>query len=177
MKTLPVLLALWISPLLAQTLQIPDPNRIEDVQPRGNRRIPSDTIKYNLQTKAGDILNPAVIARDIKTLYALSYFDDIRVEEEQGQRGKIVVFVVKEKPLMRSIEFEGIKSITRSEILDKLREKKASLGQESPYDATKVRRAEVVIREMLAEKGRQNATVEATAESIPPNAVAVTMAS
>src|SRR4051812_33639537 len=121
MNVLSVLLALWFSPLGPQALQTVDPNRVEEVRITGNRRIPSDTIKYNLQTKAGDILTAPTIARDIKTLYALSYFDDIRVEEQDGQRGKIVNFVVKEKPLMRSIEFEGIKSITRSEILDKLR--------------------------------------------------------
>ncbi len=174
MNVLYVLLALWLSPLSPQTLQTVDPNRVDDVRVEGNRRIPSDTIKYNLQTKAGDLLNPATIARDIKTLYALSYFDDIRVEEQDAQRGKTVIFRVKEKPLMRSIEFEGIKSITRSDILDKLRTQKAALGQESPYDATKVRRAETVIKSMLAEKGHQNATVVATTEPIPPNAVAVT---
>jgi outer membrane protein insertion porin family len=166
MKTLSLLLALWLSPLGAQTLQTPDPNRIESVLVGGNRRIPSDTIRYNLQSKAGDLFNPAIIARDVKTLYALGYFEDVRVEEEQGQRGKIVRFVVDEKPLMRSVEFEGIKSITRSEILDKLRERKASLGQ-NRLTTHKVRRAEGVIKEMLAEKGRQNGTVEATVEDIP----------
>ena len=87
MKVLFVLLALWLSPVGAQTLQTPDPNRVEDVQVRNNRRIPSDTIRYNLQTKPGDLYNPAVVARDVKTLYGLSYFDDITVQEEQGQRG------------------------------------------------------------------------------------------
>ena len=147
-----------------QVLQTPDPNRIEDVRIADNRRIPSDTIRYNLQTKAGDQFNPDVIRRDIKTLYALQFFDDIRVEEQEGKTGKIVIFWVKEKPLVRSITYEGNKSITNSEILEKLSEKKVGLSQESPYDPTRVKKAEAVIKAMLAEKGRQNATIEATTE-------------
>jgi outer membrane protein insertion porin family len=163
-----------VQPQNPPTLQTPDPNRIESVRIDNNRRIPSDTIRYNLQTKAGDKFNPEVIRRDIKTLYGLQFFDDIKVSEEEGKTGKIVVFWVKEKPLVRSITYKGNKSITNSEILEKLREKKVGLSQESPYDPTRVKKAEGVIKLMLAEKGRQDATVEATTELIPPNAIGVT---
>jgi outer membrane protein insertion porin family len=155
------------------TLQVPDSNRIEDVQVRGNRRIPTETIKYNLQTKVGDRLDRNLIRRDIKALYALGHFDDIRVEEEDGKTGKIIIFVVKEKKLVRTVKYEGIKSITASEISDKLKENKASISQESPYDPNKVRKAEAVIKMMLAQKGHQDATVQSVTEDIPPNAIAV----
>ena len=54
---LTVLLALVFGVVEPQTLQTFDPNRIEDVRVTNNRRIPQDTIKYQLQTKAGDRLN------------------------------------------------------------------------------------------------------------------------
>src|SRR5207248_9348725 len=97
MMFLTVLLALVFGVVEPQTLQTPNPNRIEDVRVTGNRRIPSETIKYNLQTKPNDQFNPNVIRRDIKTLYALGHFEDIKVEEEAGKNGKIIVFIVKEK--------------------------------------------------------------------------------
>ncbi len=172
---LTVLLALFLGGVEPQALQTPDPNRVEDVRVQGNRRIPTDTIKYNLQTKINDPFKPEVIRRDIKTLYALQYFDDIRVEEEPGKVGKIVTFWVKEKPLIRSIKYEGAKSITNSDILDKLREKKVGLSQESTYDPTRIKRAEVVIKGMLAEKGHQDATIESVVEPIPPNSVGITL--
>ena len=171
---LSVLLALLFTGIGPQTLQTPDPNRIEDVRVAGNRRIPTETIKYNLQTKPNDRFNPNIIRRDIKTLYALGHFDDIRVDEEQGKNGKIITFVIREKKLIRSVKYEGLSSVTNSEVLDKLKEKKASISQESPYDPTKIRKAETIIKMMLAEKGHQDATVEATTEDIPPSAIAVT---
>src|SRR5215813_10428239 len=169
-----VLLALVFGVVEPQTLQTFDPNRVEDVRVSNNRRIPQDTIKYQLQTKAGDRLNMDVIRADVKRLYAQGHFDDIRVDEEDGKTGKIIIFWVKEKKTIRSIKYEGLNSITNSEVLEKLREKKATISQESTYDPSKIKKAESVIKMMLAEKGHQDATIETTTEDIPPNSVAVT---
>jgi outer membrane protein insertion porin family len=169
-----VLMALVLGFIEPQTLQTSDPNRIEEVRITNNRRIPQDTIKYQLQTKAGDRLNMDVIRADVKRLYGQGYFDDIRVEEEDGKSGKIVIFWVKEKKTIRSVKYEGLNSITNSEVLEKLREKKATISQESVYDPSKIKKAETIIKMMLAEKGHQDAAIETTAEDIPPNSVAVT---
>src|SRR5215468_1622430 len=173
MMFLTVLLALVFG-VEPQTLQSFDPNRVEDVRVSNNRRIPTNTIKYQLQTKAGDRLSMDVIRGDVKRLYAQGHFDDIRVEEEDGKTGKIVTFWVKEKKTIRSVKYDGLNSITNSEVLERLREKKATISQESTYDPSKIKKAESVIKMMLAEKGHQDATIDATTEDIPPNSVAVT---
>ena len=175
MKGASILLALILSSPSLQASQTPGSNRVESIEIRGNRRIPSNTIKYNIQTKAGDVLNPDVIRRDVRTLYAQGFFDDIRVDEEDGKNGGVVViFVIKEKPLIRNVDFMGANSISKSDILDKLKEKKISIGQESPYDPERVKQVERVIKSMLAEKGHQDATVETTTEDIPPNSIKLT---
>src|SRR5438046_10509778 len=51
---------------------------------------------------------------------------------------------------------------------------KVGLSLGSPFAPTRIKRAEVVIKSMLAEKGHQDATIETTTEPIPPGAVAVT---
>jgi outer membrane protein insertion porin family len=147
---------------------------IEDVQVRGNRRVPTDSIKYYLQTKPGQALSETTIRRDLKALYSLGYFDDIRVEEEAGARGLIIVFQVNERPLIRAITYSGLKSITNAEILERLREQKADIRQDSPYDPARVDRAEGIIKQMLAERGHQNATIDVRTEKSSPNLIAVT---
>src|SRR5438874_670748 len=174
MMFLTVLLALLFGVVEPQTLQTPDPNRIEEVRITGNRRIPSDTIKYQLQTKPGDRFNMATIDADIKRLYAQGHFDNIQVDEEAGKNGKIVIFTVTEKRTIRSIKYEGLNSITNSEILDKLKEKKATITQESNYDPSRIKKAETIIKMMLAEKGHQDATIETSTEDVPPNSIALT---
>src|SRR5256712_13603868 len=109
MMAVTVLLALVFTAVEPQALQTPDPNRIEEVRGTGNRRVPSDTIKYNLQTKPNDRFNPNVIRRDIKTFDALGHFHNIRVEEDQGKTGKIGEYRVTRKNLIRMAKHEGWK--------------------------------------------------------------------
>src|ERR1051325_9357654 len=171
-----IVLALFLAASQAPTPQAaPAGPKIESIEISGQQRIPAETIKYNIQTKVGDTLNPDIIRRDIKTLYAQGYFDDIRVDEKEGKNGGvIVVFTVKEKPLIRTIDFVGLNTISKSAILDKVKERKVGISQESPYDPSRIRRVEGVIKAMLAEKGHQDATVESETEDVPPNSIKLT---
>ena len=54
-----------VQPQNPPTLQTADPNRIEEVRIDNNRRIPGDTIRYNLQTKVGDRFNPVPASKTI----------------------------------------------------------------------------------------------------------------
>ena len=45
---------------------------------------------------------------------------------------------------------------------------------ESQYDPNKIQRAAVVLKEFLAERGRQYATVDPQIEQIPPSSLKVT---
>ena len=72
-------------------------------------------------------------------------FDDIRVEREPGKEGWIIRFVVVERPVIRSIKYEGNKSVTVSEILDRYKERKVGLVVESQYDPNKVQHAKNVL--------------------------------
>src|SRR5205823_7064834 len=75
---------------------------------------------------------------------------------------------------VRSIKYEGAKSVTVSEILDRFKERKVGLSVESQYDPNKVQHAAVVLKEYLAERGRQYATVEPEVRQIPPSSLEVT---
>ena len=67
--------------------------------------------------------------------------------------GKIIIFEVKERPIIRRIRYEGIQSISESDILDRFKDKKVGLTVESQFDPTKIKKAEVVLKDFLAEHG------------------------
>ena len=75
--------------------------------------------------------------------------------------------------MIRSIEYEGMSSVKESDILKELRDQKVGLSVESPYDPSRVKRAQLIIGELLATKGRIGATVELITEAIPPNAISI----
>jgi len=143
---------------------------IERIEFVGNRRMARDTLLARIFSRPGDLYSPEAARRDFQALWNTQYFEDIRLEVENSpdKPGEVIlVYYVQERPIIRRIEYKGNKSITESEILDAYKDKKLSMTQESPFDPTKVKRAEVILKELLAEHGRQFASVRATYERIP----------
>jgi outer membrane protein insertion porin family len=135
----------------------------------GNRRIQRDTLLARIFSRAGDPYSPEAVRRDFQALWNTQFFEDVRLEVEDSPdspNAKILVFYVTERPIIRRIEYKGNKSITESDILDAFKDKKVGLSVESQFDPTKIKRAEVVIKGLLAEHGRQFATVKPTYERI-----------
>src|SRR5262245_25071367 len=100
---------------------------IEEIEIRGNRRIPRDTILYNIQSKPGDIYSEVAIKRDFEAVVGIGVFDPMkaRLSVEDGPRGgKIVVFEVREYPLIRDIQYRNMKSATESEVLTRMKERR-----------------------------------------------------
>jgi len=142
---------------------------IERIEFIGLRRIQRDTLLARIFSRPGDPYNPDTLRRDFQALWNTQFFEDIRLEVENSPdqlNGKIVLFYVTERPIIRRIEYKGNKSITESDILDAFKDKKVGLSVESQFDPTKIKRAEVVIKELLAEHGHQFATVKPTYERI-----------
>jgi outer membrane protein insertion porin family len=147
---------------------------ISDVVVSGNRRIPAETIKARIFTRAGDVYDQASIERDFNSLWNTGYFEDIRFEREQTAKGWILHVYVKERPTIREIDYTGLNSVSKSDVLDRFKERKVGLAVESQYDPTKVKKAEVTIKDLLAEHGRQFSTIRTEVHPIPPNAVSIT---
>jgi outer membrane protein insertion porin family len=153
----------------------PEGNVIEAIEFRGARRVPQDTLRALIFSKKGDVFNEDALHRDFMALWNTGRFDDIRLETEPGKSGLLVRFVVTERRVIRTIKYgPGMKSVTVSEVLDRFKERKVGLSVESQYDPNKVQRAAVVLKEYLAERGRQFATVDPEIRQVPPSSLEVT---
>jgi outer membrane protein insertion porin family len=147
---------------------------VEGVEFRGSRRIPQETLRARIVTRKGDKFDNETLQRDFMALWNTGYFDDLKLEREAGPNGGwIVRFVVTERRVVRSIKYDGAKSVTVSEILDRFKERKVGLSVEQQYDPNKVQRAANVLREFLSERGRQFATVTPEVRQIPPSSLEV----
>jgi outer membrane protein insertion porin family len=147
---------------------------ISEISVQGNRRIPADTIKARIFTKAGDIYDASALERDFNSLWNTGYFEDIKILREQTPKGWRLIFQVKEKPTIREINYVGLSSVSNSDVLDRFKQDKVGLVVESQYDPTRIKKAEVSIRNLLSEHGRQFATIRTEVRQIPPAAVGIT---
>ncbi len=129
----------------------------------------TDTLKARIFSRDGDPYNEDTLRRDFQALWNTQYFEDVKltVEDSPGKpNGKIIIFDVKERPVIRRIRYEGAHSVSESDILDRFKEKKVGLTVESQFDPTRIKKAEVVLKELLGEHGRQFATVTPQYERI-----------
>ena len=146
---------------------------ISEINVTGNRRIPADTIRSRIFTKAGDIFDSAALERDFNSLWNTGYFEDIKFLREQTPKGWRIIVQVKEKPTIREISYLGKSSISDSDILDRFKQEKVGLVVESQYDPTRIKKAEVAIKGLLSEHGRQFATIRTEIHQLPPAAVSI----
>ncbi len=149
---------------------------VEDVEIRGNRRIPRESILYYVQSKPQDRFDPNLAQRDLQAILQMGLFDPLSTKlfTEDGPRGgKIIIFQVKEYPIIRALTYHGLKSATESEILTRFKERRVQVSKEAQFDPAKTNGARLVLRELLAEKGHPEAKVEVEVEEISATTVAL----
>ncbi len=144
------------------------------IQVIGNRRIPKESIIARLFSRAGDPYDPAVVERDFNSLWNTGYFDNVRIEKVAGQGCLQLEVYVREKPTISEINYKGLNSFSVSDAMERFKKEKVSLNVESQFDETRVKRAEVVLQEMLGEHGHQFAVIKTEVKTIPPARVALT---
>src|SRR5207253_10830496 len=128
-------------------------------------------------TRPGDTYSEARVQGDIQALNSLGFFEktETRATKEDAPRGGIaVVFWVKELPIIRDIQFEGLKSVSESDVLKTFREKRVGVSKEAIYDPVKVNNAIRVMKELLAAKGHPNATIAKGEEKVSATSIAIT---
>jgi len=163
-----LVLALTAGAALAQ-----QPQTIDQIRVIGNRRIPKETVLARLFTHPGDTYDPISIERDFNSLWNTAYFDDVRIEREDSEKGIILNIFVREKPTIREINYKGLNAVSQSDVLDRFKKEKVGLSVESQYDPSKIKRAETVLKDILSEHGHQFATIKTEVKTIPPASVQV----
>ncbi len=140
----------------------------------GNRRIPKESVLARLFSRQNDVYDPAVVERDFNSLWNTGYFEDLRIERVDTPKCVQLVIIVSEKPTIRDINYKGLNAVTQSDVLERFKKAKVAVSVESQYDPTKIARAVVVLKDLLAEHGHQFATVTPDIKKIPPAGVSLT---
>jgi outer membrane protein insertion porin family len=150
---------------------------VESVDIQGNRRLKDDDLLYYIKTRPGDVFNKEQLERDLKELLSLNFFDKVktRVLTEEGVRGGVnVIFEVAELPIIRDLQFDGLKAVPESEILKAFREQRVGISKEAIYNPVNAQKGIRVIREQLASKGYPNAKVTVKDEEVSATSTAIT---
>ena len=105
--------------------------RISKVLFKGNQKIESIVIHQAIKSAPNAPFSETQLTADIKSIYKLSYFEDVLADVTDSPEGKVITFIVTEKGLITDITIRGNKIIDRSDIESALTfKKKQILNQE-----------------------------------------------
>ncbi|MBK6459588.1 MAG: outer membrane protein assembly factor BamA [Myxococcales bacterium] len=138
------------------------------IEVSGNRRVARDDVMTYLRLRPGQAFRPELLSSDVRALWDSGFFDDIEVDLTRSDRGVSLRFLVRERPNVKAVEFEGNSEIEN----DKLQEA-VEVKPNTILSVPAVRRSVQKIKDAYAEKGYFLADVESTVDAERDNEVVV----
>jgi outer membrane protein insertion porin family len=159
--SLVVLVTFMVVQFFCAGLACAEGEKIVEVVVKGNRRIEKSAVLNVVKMKAGDTLESEKTDTDIRAIYKMGHFQDVQAATEASEKGTVLEYVVVEKPIVRSIKFEGNKELTT----DKLKEA-LELKQNSVFSTKDMAKSVTKIKKLYADEGYYLAEVEPIAVKI-----------
>jgi len=155
----------------AQALPQPTANgrTIESIEFKGLKALSEDTLRYYLGLEPGQPLNEEALNQNLKKLWERNLVDDVQVESVPTPAGVRLVITVSERPVLRSIDYEGLKRISKTDLQDKLTTQRIRVHEGEPLSLGELQRVKALIEEMYGEKGYRFAVATYKVEDTGPN--------
>lgn len=156
-----ILLSAISLPVMAESF------RLQDIQIEGLERIEAGTVFTYLPIKVGDELDENQTSNIIRTLYKTGFFDDIQLRRE----GNVLVVVVKEKPAIASISFDGNKILDDEQLTEVLTD--VGISQGRVFNRSVLERLENELLQQYFAFGKYSVNVDTLVRELPRNRVDV----
>lgn len=145
-----------------------DSSYITSVHVEGNQRIETEAILAVITTRKGDRLDYDQLDRDLRDIYRMKYFKDVKIDIKDGLEGKAVSFIVSEKPSIGEVVFDG-----NSKKKDEDLKEEVGINLYSILDDNEISQSINRLKDYYREKGYFNAEIKADLEPLPNNEVRV----
>ena len=126
-----------------------------DVVIEGNSTIPDPEIAKNIKTRPGRPVTQKQIKDDVDALVRTRWFASVEPTLRRTDEGVVLVFRVLERPIVRRVEYKGLKKV-KQKVFDSMTQLKAG----SPFDVSSNRECARRIEEYYHDKGYAFATVD-----------------
>ncbi|HEX9010806.1 MAG TPA: outer membrane protein assembly factor BamA [Holophagaceae bacterium] len=150
-------------PLAAQDLE-----PLVKIEVVGAQKQTPETVIFKSGLKVGEDVRDVDFTAVLEKLWKTGSFDDIKLELENADGGKKLVIRIKERPLIKEIDYRGGTEIGITSIKDKIKEKKLTINPDTVYDPDAARKIKNQIVDMAGEKGFRNPVVDVSLEPMGP---------
>ncbi len=94
--------------------------KIFKIEIEGIQNHSPEIVLNTISIHKGDFVSRQTIRSDINKLYQLGFFTDIQVKTTDLEEGILLIFIIKENPVLHNIEFIGNENISNKELKEEL---------------------------------------------------------
>jgi outer membrane protein insertion porin family len=160
------MLALLLPLLLAGSTPV---QSVESVETRGLQLLSEETLLYYLGLQPGQPLDREALDRNVKELWQRGLVDDVEIESFPTPAGLRLRITIAERPILRSIDYEGLKRVAKTDLQDRMTGQRIRARESEPLSLGELQRIKTLVEEMYAEKGYRFASARYAVEEVGPN--------
>ena len=142
---------------------------VNSIEIKGLKRIEESAVKSKITQRVGDPISQEKVNEDIKSIFKMGYFEDTRAEIEPFEGGIKLIYVLKEKPTIARIEFQGNKELDDAKLREKL-----TITTGSIADAVLIQDNANRLRAFYEEEGYWLSSIVPVTKRISPDEVGLT---
>jgi outer membrane protein insertion porin family len=139
---------------------------VVEIEVHGLETLPEETLLYYLDLEPGRLLDLDSLNSRIKNLWDRQLVEDLRVRAEPVEGGVKLILDVVERPVLLSIDYQGLKKISRNDIRDKIVEERIVVREGGPLSRGELERLRAAIGELYSNKGYRFAEVSYQLEPV-----------
>ncbi len=166
-----LLCALWIASSSAAGIENAATRIIRAIQWQGLDTLPQETARFYLGIEVGDPLSPEELNRAIYRLWQSRLFDDLEVHTEETYGGIELRISVQPRPLLSSVEFEGLDPISRVAIEKRIAREGLAINPSGTIARGDLERLRHILQAMLRQQGVRSPSVGYRLEPSGPSQV------
>ncbi len=131
------------------------------VELSGNRRIENTVIYNTLKSAKGKLFSEEDLSADIRAVYRMGYFSDVKADVADSPDGKVITFLLDERPFVNDIRIKGNEALSSDDIRGSL-----SFKSKQVYNPDRIKADTDKIKALYDDKGYFNAEISFATEKV-----------
>jgi outer membrane protein insertion porin family len=143
--------------------------KIAALEFKGLKTLSEETLLYYLGIEIGQTLDEERLNQAIKSLWERGLVDDLKIDYAPVAAGVKLTITVQERPILRSIDYEGLKRLSKTDIQDKIATQRIKVHEGEPLSLGELQRIKTLIEDLYREKGYRFAQASYTVQDLTGN--------
>ncbi|PIP90055.1 MAG: outer membrane protein assembly factor BamA [Bdellovibrionales bacterium CG12_big_fil_rev_8_21_14_0_65_38_15] len=128
--------------------------KIDGIEVRGLKKVEKEAVLEKISARKGMKLDNYLLKRDLEKIYSMKFFEQVEAHQEKKGRRDILVFKVKEKPIITKITYKGNDELSEDDFKDKVKTRPFAI-----LDVSTIQSDVIALQKLYEEKGFYLASV------------------